>query len=468
MENLFFKRRLVMKKKAIMVLVMLGCGLVLSAEAVQMSSDSFPYKYEASVLPSAASPAYTYNSTTTLESAYATVTSGVLKLDTDTNPTSNEGAYYELTGGTGTTWNPAPAGPFTAEVRMKSLPNNSASYNAWFYWFDVNSAILLQVWANKVYLNGVEVTGLDNQSAFHVYRIVSDAYSASADQKFDLYRDGVLIINDVPNIAEFSGAKFQFGDMTGYAESNVEIDYIRWDDSNAWEPIPAGESAGYPYRYEADVLPSAFSPAYAYASGNGLLETAYATITNGILKLDTDTIGTGSDSGWYSLTGGTGTVWDPHFLGGYTMEVRMKSLPNNASAYNAWFYWYDLNSATLMQVWSNKVYLNGVEVTGLDNQSAFHDFRIVSEMAASSADQKFDLYRDGVLIIDDAPNWTDFTAYYAGVNGLVKFGDMTGTQESNIEIDYIRWDTTGAYTPIPEPATMMLLIGGLVLSFRRK
>lgn len=85
------------------------------------------------------------------------------------------------------------------------------------------------------------------------------------------------------------------------------------------------------------------------------------------------------------------------------MEVRMKSLPNNSVTYNAWFYWYDVNSATLLQVWNNKVDLNGVVVTGLDNQSAFHTFRIVSEQYSNSADQRFDLYRDGVLIIDDAP-----------------------------------------------------------------
>ena len=32
--------------------------------------------------------------------------------------------------------------------------------------------------------------------------------------------------------------------MTGFEESNVEIDYIRWDDANAWVPPSCG-TEGY-------------------------------------------------------------------------------------------------------------------------------------------------------------------------------------------------------------------------------
>ena len=224
------------------------------------------------------------------------------------------------------------------------------------------------------------------------------------------------------------------------------------------------DSSAFQYKYEASVLPTAASPAYAYSSGNGTTQSEYASVTDGILKLDTDTDGQDYDSGWYSLAGGAGTAWDPHFLGGFTMEVKMKSLPNNAGSYNAWFDWFDENSEVLLQVWHNKVYLNGTVVSGLDNQSGLHTFRIVSvRVYTASADQRFDLYRDGILLIDDAPNWADYSGQ------KFRFGDLTSFEESNIEVDYIRWDTTGAYTPTPEPATMMLLgIGGYVLSLRRK
>ncbi|OHB58873.1 MAG: hypothetical protein A2Y12_00460 [Planctomycetes bacterium GWF2_42_9] len=430
-----------MKRKVILLTLAMFC-LVVSARGEQKLSDQFPYKYEANVLPSAEIPAYTYvSSVGTLESEYATANNGILKLDSDSDGADNDSAWYSMTGGTGTSWNAGPAGPFTIEVRIRSLPNNSGTYNAWFQWNDENSAILLQVWHNKVYLNSIEVTGLDNHSTFHTFRIVSDSYSASVDQKFDLYRDGVLIINDAPNIANYSGSKFEFGDMTGSAESNVEIDYIRWDDSNAWEPVTPGESAGYPYRYEADVLPSAGSPNYTYSSSVSTLESEYAIANNGILKLDSDTDGQDSDSAWYTLAGGNGTVWNPAAVGPFTIEVRMKSFPNNSGAYNAWFQWFDINSSILLQVWHDKVYLNTILVTGLDNKSDFHTFRIVSDAYAASADQRFDLYRDGILIINDAPNFADFSG------AKFRFGDMTGFEESNVEIDYIRWDDGNAWLP---------------------
>lgn len=224
------------------------------------------------------------------------------------------------------------------------------------------------------------------------------------------------------------------------------------------------DSSAFPYKYEANVLPTAFGP-YTYSSGNGTPENVYATINNGVMKMDTDTDGQDYDSGWWTLTGGAGTSWDPHFLGGYTMEVKMKSYPNNAGSYNAWFWWHDINSSILLQVWHNKVYLNGVVVTGLDNQTDFHLFRIVSDMSSSSAGQVFDLYRDGLLIINDAANIAEYPP-----TPLFRFGDMTGFEESNVEVDYIRWDDKNAWTPVvPEPATMLLIgIGGLSLRARRK
>lgn len=224
------------------------------------------------------------------------------------------------------------------------------------------------------------------------------------------------------------------------------------------------DSSAFPYKYEADVLPSAASPVYTYSSGSGLSEGEYASVTGGILTMDSDTDGADSDGGWYTLAGGAGTVWDPiTYAGPLTMEIRMKSLPNNAASYNAWFEWFDGNTSILLQVWHNKVYLNSTVVTDLDNATDFHVFRIVSDAYGASADQRFDLYRDGIKIIEDAGNTINYSARQ------FRFGDMTGFEESNVQIDYIRWDDSNAWEPIPEPATMILLgIGGLVLSVRRK
>ena len=225
--------------KIVLVVIVMLTMTSGSVFAAVLDSSAFPYKYEADVLPSADSPAYTYTSTTQTEALHASVSGGILTMDTGTDGQDSDNGWYELVGGAGTAWNPpTAAGPFTIEVRMKSHPNNSGAWNAWFEWYDDNTQILLNVWHNKVYLNGTIVTGLDNQTDFHDFRIVSDAYQASADQRFDLYRDGIKIIEDAGNSVNFTTRRVIFGDRTGFEESIVEIDYIRWDDSNAWEPVP--------------------------------------------------------------------------------------------------------------------------------------------------------------------------------------------------------------------------------------
>ncbi len=42
-------------------------------------------------------------------------------------------------------------------------------------------------------------------------------------------------------------------------------------------------------------------------------------------------------------------------------------------------------------------------------------------------------------------------------------GSLSGSADYKAEIDYVRFDFTGAYEPVPEPATLVLLGSGLVL-----
>lgn len=81
---------------------------------------------------------------------------------------------------------------------------------------------------------------------------------------------------------------------------------------------------------------------------------------------------------------------------------------------------------------------------GLDNTGEFHVFRIVKMPGLN----RWHVWRDNALV------GTHLQAGSIGVNELI-FGDTTsGRYAGKIHIDYLRWDTTGAYAPAPESATI--------------
>ena len=49
---------------------------------------------------------------------------------------------------------------------------------------------------------------------------------------------------------------------------------------------------------------------------------------------------------------------------------------------------------------------------------------------------------------------------------MVDFG--TGLYYGSTETDYVRFDVMGAWAPVPEPTTMLLLGGGLLGVLRRR
>lgn len=93
------------------------------------------------------------------------------------------------------------------------------------------------------------------------------------------------------------------------------------------------------------------------------------------------------------------------------------------------------------------------------NMDDFHVFRIVREPDVGAVTGKAYYYRDGILISDPL-----------GVVGLetvspetlLTFGDTSDDMNGSVSIDYVRFDTTGAYAPVPEPSTIALLVTGLI------
>ncbi|MCC7350029.1 MAG: PEP-CTERM sorting domain-containing protein [Phycisphaerales bacterium] len=232
------------------------------------------------------------------------------------------------------------------------------------------------------------------------------------------------------------------------------------------------DSSLFTYKYEGDALPT--DPSYSSlgfvltASGGIDTSTIGLGTNSGVdyLRIDTDTNSTANDAYWYGITGGTSTSWDPNYVGGFTAEFRAIVRAANSGTYGAAFRFEDPNSSGLFQFWNNKVSGDLSSVSTTDNSDTWHTFRIASYTPdGSSAGQIYKVWRDGVEIGTFAQN-TDYSG------PLLAFGDyVSGAPEVNIDIDYLRWTTEGAYSPapVPEPSTAMgLLLAGSGLMLRRR
>jgi hypothetical protein len=102
------------------------------------------------------------------------------------------------------------------------------------------------------------------------------------------------------------------------------------------------------------------------------------------------------------------------------------------------------------------------------NSDGFHVFRIAQDPASSFTN----IWRDGQLIFSDLSRQANDPS--SGGSSLLRmfWGDGSGASGGpTIELDYFRWDSTGAYEPVPEPNSLLLVgIGvlGVAQGWRRR
>jgi hypothetical protein len=105
-------------------------------------------------------------------------------------------------------------------------------------------------------------------------------------------------------------------------------------------------------------------------------------------------------------------------------------------------------------------------ITGLDNSSTFHTYRI----AQAAYSDTFSVWRDGVQVASELT--TGYAGNIGGNGWLGAFGAYSGGTRGPTQIDYIRIDGSGAYAPVPEPSSIAILVsaamGLLAYAWRKR
>ena len=192
-------------------------------------------------------------------------------------------------------------------------------------------------------------------------------------------------------------------------------------------------------KYEGEVLPDANGFNYI---GNAPVDF-YNFVDNGIFSHDTDSYPGSQTSTWR-------LHWNASFALGYTVEIRLKiiSSPDSGLDVNRG-YWLSAgiegtDRGVILSFLDDKVMhraglVSDEMVIFGDNTDDYHVYRLIVAPGGAT----FDVYRDNILVVDDRAVWIAW--------GPLDFGDPTGgvtCQDVSVNIDYVRWDTSGAYLPV--------------------
>ena len=214
------------------------------------------------------------------------------------------------------------------------------------------------------------------------------------------------------------------------------------------------DSADFNWKYEMDVDPLTddqdLDSFFDWAGGTAGA-TASQAVAGGVLTQYT------MDGNSHTAYAGTNAIWDSSFslATGWTIEASIKVVseyPGAAAATVIWGHFQGadhlgaLNIHATGQVMGNFGPTSGWDTVGNgteDNTDAFHVFR----MTQSPGEDKYSIWRDGVLLLDDQPSVAKpWVAAGEDVTWLL-FGDIGGAYGGEVQYEYFRF-TQGAFAPV--------------------
>ena len=174
-----------------------------------------------------------------------------------------------------------------------------------------------------------------------------------------------------------------------------------------------------------------------------------------------------ANNGWIQHDTGS-TPWEQG-AGSWTVEARALVGANSGSG--GFTVWGALNGErNIMTVREGSVTdLGGTVYSSSDNTDGFHDFRLVYD----ADDDSYHYFRDGLQITPDGgigqQASTGNTRLILGDCCSNIGGSPFGGSGTDVEFEYVRYDNSGAFSPIPEPSTAALSgLFGLGFLLRRR
>jgi len=326
----------------------------------------------------------------------------------------------------------ADGGSWTAEISIRLVNDEGNGLVIWGA--NGTERNILQVnTGNTQTLTGTVLDENDNTDAFHTFRLAFEAQ----DGLYYVWRDDVLLTPD--GIAKQAGTganRFIVGDCcSGIPMSTVDLAYIRYDTTGAFSPPPPKittlDSGGFELVagpsdiYDGDALVNG----WVNAGGDVNFE-----LNDGHLSLIS-----AANNGWLQHDNDE-SVWEKGVAdgGSWTAEISIRLANDEGNGLVIW----GANGAerNILQVNTHSTTtLTGTVLDENDNTDAFHTFRLAFE----ARDGLYYVWRDGALLTPDGIAKQAGT----GANRFIVGDCCSGIPMSTVDLEYIRYDTTGAYSP---------------------
>ena len=299
----------------------------------------------------------------------------------------------------------------------------------------------LQFYGDKITWGSTVLTNMDT-SAWHTYRLVG------TNNAYQVYVDGMLVKDSLGNgygNANLNLNRLIFGGGGRDYGGAAQVAYLRLTKGAYAPPTPNDKSrrkasTDFPVQYEMKSDDTRISTSDNTSDWN-ISGASGATISksNGLLSV----VPNGKQTYWRTTTDAWNTGTDNAFTVDFSVQIKSCTISGDRTMQ---ILVGTPDAKGILNIGMNHVYWqptdkmeDNIQLDSSVNSDGKHVFRIAYD---GKTHHGFTVWRDSVKIgeyLVDNQAWLTTTFNY------VRFGIPGGTVGGAFDIDYIRWDTTGAY-----------------------